>query len=631
MTNKRKPKTGGPSVRRQKRPPHGALGYALVFFALILGLSLLSSLKDAYEFKDRHGIDLFLAIFFYLEGYLGRRILGAIGWSVLPLIIGLLWTGIQQTGRFSSRPSIRGILGFFLCFFCILMTGAVLDPKWVPWSTHLGGDIGRILGSNLFYSLGKAVSIGMVVGFWGLLSCVIFGMWPGKVISTVMSGARALAFRRQRQGFAVQTAAGSERPADTLKKGIPDTRRDEDAEKSDAQATDKTMGTAIECQKRLENTPGYRQPPLEILVPAEPEAKESTWLQATAKKIESKLAEMNIEVTVQDKHPGPVITRYDVVLKRGQRLKTVLGAQQDLSLALGAPVRILSIARKGLVGIEVPNTERAHIRLGPLIEHALRMRSRDPEGVRVPVGLTPEGDTFTLDLCLTPHLLVAGTTGSGKSVFLNAVVTSLAYGYSPQEVRLVLVDPKMVEFSIFNHLPHLLHPVVTDAELCEDILLYLIEEMDRRYCLLADSECRDIRTFRHRIVSSGNAHMPYILVIIDEFADLFLAKTSDLETVIVRLAQKARAVGIHLVLATQRPSTDVVRGLIKANFPSRLAFKVSTGVDSRVILDEDGAESLLGNGDMLLRCPEYSGTRRLHGPYVSQEEIDAVMKFFREL
>lgn len=631
MTNKRKTKKGETSVRSRKRQLHGAPGYALVFFALILGLSLLSSLKDAYEFKDRHGIDLFLAVFFYLEGYLGRKILGAIGWSVLPLIIGLLWTGIQLTGLFFSRPSIRGMFGFFLCFFCLLLTGAVLDPQWFPSTTCLGGEIGRILGSNLIYSLGKPVSLGMVVGVWGLLSVVIFGVWPAKVISTVISGSRTGAFRQHRQGSAVQTDAGAEGPTVTLKKGDFDPQREGDAETFHTQATYKTSDTRMECQKRLENTPKYRQPPLELLTPVEPEARGSTRLQETAREIESKLAEMNIEVTVQDKHPGPVITRYDVMLKKGQRLKTVLGAQQDLSLTLGAPVRILSIARKGLVGIEVPNTQRTDIRLHSLIEHALLIRSRDREGVRVPVGLTPEGDAFTIDVCLTPHLLVAGTTGSGKSVFLNALVTSLAYGYSPEAVRLVLVDPKMVEFSIFNSLPHLLHPVVTDAGMCEDLLLYLIEEMDRRYGLLAESECRDIKTFRDKIVSSGKPCMPYLVVIIDEFADLFLKKTSDLETLIVRLAQKARAIGIHLVLATQRPSTDVVRGLIKANFPSRLAFKVSTGVDSRVILDEEGAESLLGNGDMLLRCPECSGTQRLHGPYVSQEEIDAVMTFFREL
>ena len=632
MTNKRKTKKADPSVRSQKTPSHGVLGYVLVFFSLILGLSLLSSLRDAYEFTDRYGIDLFLAVFFYLEGYLGRKILGAIGWSVLPVIIGLLWAGIQQTGWFSFRPSIRGIFGFFLSFLCILLTGAVLDQQWFPSTISLSGDIGRVVGSNLIYSLGKVVSMGIVVGFWGLLSVVIFGMWPAKVISTVISGSRTVALKQQKQGSAVQTEAGSERPTVTLKKGGFDPQREGDAEKSHMQATDTPMGTALECQKRLENTPKYRQPPLEIFTSAEPEDKEGTTrLQETAREIESKLAEMNIEVTVQNKHPGPVITRYDVALKRGQRLKTVLSAQQDLSLTLGAPVRILSIARKGLVGIEVPNTQRADIRMGPLIEHALLMRSEDREGVSVPVGLTPEGETFTIDLCLTPHLLIGGTTGSGKSVFLNALVTSLAYGYSPEVVRLVLVDPKMVEFSIFNSLPHLLHPVVTDAALCEDLLLYLIEEMDRRYCLLAESECRDIKTFHDRIVSSAKADMPYVVVIIDEFADLFLAKTSDLETLIVRLAQKARAIGIHLVLATQRPSTDVVRGLIKANFPSRIAFKVSTGVDSRVILDEEGAESLLGNGDMLLRCPECSGTQRLHGPYVSQEEIEAVMTFFRDL
>jgi S-DNA-T family DNA segregation ATPase FtsK/SpoIIIE len=340
---------------------------------------------------------------------------------------------------------------------------------------------------------------------------------------------------------------------------------------------------------------------------------------------------MEIEVAVHEIHPGPVITRYEVELKKGQRLKTVLGVQQDLSLILGAPVRILSIARKGLVGIEVPNAKRSDIRLRPLIEDGLRNSSRDKEAVRVPMGLTPVGEPFDMDLCRAPHVLVAGTTGSGKSVFLNALVTGLAYGYSTDAVRLVLVDPKMVEFSIYNGLPHLLHPVVTDAAVCGDLLSYLTEEMNRRYRLLAESECRDIRSFRHKAASTGSAGMPYIVVIIDEFADLFLAKTSDLETLIVRLAQKARAIGIHLVMATQRPSTDVVKGLIKANFPSRLAFRVSTGVDSRVILDEEGAESLLGNGDMLLKSPEFSGLQRLHGAYVSQEEIEGVIKFFRDL
>ena len=371
--------------------------------------------------------------------------------------------------------------------------------------------------------------------------------------------------------------------------------------------------------------------------------------------------------------PGPVVTMYEFAPAPGVRVSKIVNLSDDLALALEAlRVRIVApIPGKAAVGIEVPNRTREKVFLKEILADDTFMKGR----AKLPIALGKdiEGGPAVCDLAKMPHLLVAGTTGSGKSVAVNAFITSLLYHCSPEDVRMIMVDPKMLELSIYEGIPHLLLPVVTDPKKANLALRWAVEEMDRRYDLLAQAGVRDISTYndkvgkqlakfevdklqaaaaaaaaaleddvskamaanspeeadaRERIVTAPPHRLPYIVVVIDEFADLMMQAPKDVETSVARIAQKARASGIHLILATQRPSVDVITGLIKANFPSRIAFSVASKIDSRTILDQSGAEALLGAGDMLF-SDRGAAPQRLHGCYVDEEEIHKIVAFLK--
>jgi S-DNA-T family DNA segregation ATPase FtsK/SpoIIIE len=343
-----------------------------------------------------------------------------------------------------------------------------------------------------------------------------------------------------------------------------------------------------------------------------------------------KLLRFKIEGDVVRTYTGPVVTTFEFKPAPNVKVSKILNLQDDLAMALKAKtIRIQApIPGKDVVGIEVPNEELETIYIRDILESEIFKKSSSP--LTMILGLDIVGQPFVTDLKKLPHLLIAGTTGSGKSVGINSMIISLLYKNSPDNLRLMMIDPKMLEFSMYNDIPHLLTPVITKPQEAINALSNMVGEMERRYSLMSKTKTKNIENYNEKAKKDGFDPFPYIVVIIDELADLMMTSGKDVELSIARLAQMARASGIHLIVATQRPSVDVVTGLIKANLPSRISYKVGQKVDSKIILDSLGAESLLGRGDMLFTPPGISGLVRLHAPWSKEDEIERVVEFLKE-
>ncbi len=360
-------------------------------------------------------------------------------------------------------------------------------------------------------------------------------------------------------------------------------------------------------------------------------------LEQKAQVIEQTLASFRVEATVREINPGPAVTQYALEPGIGVKVRRVTELQNDLALALAVPaLRIEApIPGKSRIGIEIPNNTIATVGLREALESSdfAAARAKLP----IPLGRDVNGHYQVADLAKMPHLLVAGSTGSGKSIFVNVLIAAMLLNRTPDELRFVMVDPKMVEMSEYNGIPHLLAPVVTDMVKVIGILRWAVTEMERRYQLFMRSGVRNIEAYHKRSKELGPhlekppENIPYVVIIIDELADLMMTAPDDIETALVRLAQKARATGMHLILATQRPSVDVITGLIKANFPARIAFAVTSQIDSRVILDTPGAERLLGRGDMLYKAADSDKPQRIQGAFVSDKDISAIVSHWRML
>lgn len=363
-------------------------------------------------------------------------------------------------------------------------------------------------------------------------------------------------------------------------------------------------------------------------------------IKETALLIERKLLEHRLKVSVKGATIGPVVTMYEIELGEGVRVNQIAAMEQDIAVVVGGrKTRVVSsIPGKPYIGIEVPNDDRVMIRLRSILDSEM-FSKHSIKGLPIALGQTVEGKAFATNLTKMPHLLVAGTTGSGKSVGINTMVVSLLFSLRPDEVKFLMIDPKGNEFNIYEGIPHLLLPVVVDSKKAAKTLMWAVNEMEERFHRLAENMVRDIDSYNQKVDKINNnlanaehhmKKMPYIVVVIDEFADLMMVAGKDVEISVSRIAQKARAVGIHLIIATQRPTRDVVTGLIKGNLPVRIAFRVASALDSRTILDSNGAEMLLGNGDMLFIPPGSSEATRVHGAYVSTDEIKAVVKFIKD-
>ena len=342
--------------------------------------------------------------------------------------------------------------------------------------------------------------------------------------------------------------------------------------------------------------------------------------------LEQKLTDFQVDGRVTQVHTGPIVTMYEFEPAPGVKINRVLTLADDLALALKAlAVRIAPIPGKAALGIEIPNTARETVSLREVLSSEVFRKSKSL--LTLSLGKDIFGSTIVADLTRMPHLLVAGSTGSGKSVALNAMVLSILYKASPEQVKMLMIDPKLLELSAYDGIPHLIAPVVTNPKLSAEMLRKMVFEMERRYRIIAERGVRNIESFNAE--AAEGEKLPYIVIFIDEFADLMFTSSSNVEDSIARLAQMARASGIHLVLATQRPSVDVITGVIKANFPARIAFHVTSKIDSRTIIDAQGAEQLIGKGDMLFMVPG-KNILRVHGPLVTEGEVKSVVKFITE-
>ena len=400
----------------------------------------------------------------------------------------------------------------------------------------------------------------------------------------------------------------------------------------------------------FENLPETPLPPVKILDEAEHsgESVSAETLEFTSRLIEKKLSDFGVQVKVLAAYPGPVITRYEIEPAVGVKGSQIVNLVKDLARALSVvSIRVVeTIPGKSCMGLEIPNPHRETVRLSEILGSEVYASMTSP--LALALGKDIAGRPVVADLAKMPHLLVAGTTGSGKSVAINAMILSLLYKAEPKNVRLILIDPKMLELSVYQDIPHLLAPVVVDMKQAANALSWCVGEMERRYKTMSWVGVRNLSGFNHKIADAEKAGkpiddpatleggspqplqaLPHIVVVIDELADLMMVVGKKVEELIARLAQKARAAGIHLILATQRPSVDVITGLIKANIPTRIAFQVASRIDSRTILDQQGAEALLGSGDMLYLPAGTGLTQRLHGAFVADHEVHRVVEYLK--
>jgi len=359
-------------------------------------------------------------------------------------------------------------------------------------------------------------------------------------------------------------------------------------------------------------------------------------LNMQSKLLEKKLEDFNVNGKVVAVSPGPVITTFEYEPAPGVKINKIVNLTDDLALALRAiSIRIVApIPGKAAIGIELPNTSRELVRFRGIVASGAFEKSKSK--LTICLGRDIVGNPVVAELDKMPHLLIAGATGTGKSVALNAMICSLLYKSTPDEVKLIMIDPKRIELSSYDGIPHLITPVVTDIKKATNALFWAVREMERRYELLSEKKSRNLRQYNQKIEKEKNSDkdqefekLPYVVIVIDELADLMLAASRNVEVALTRLAQMARAAGIHLILATQRPSVDVLTGIIKANFPTRLTFQVSSKTDSRTIIDTNGAENLLGDGDMLFLPPGTAKLQRIHGAFISEEELSRIIGFLK--
>jgi S-DNA-T family DNA segregation ATPase FtsK/SpoIIIE len=569
------------------------------------------------------------------------RLLGMPGYALAPVaaVVGLLLLLGRLTGRFVAG-AILLLLAGSATFAALLPHGRLFSARHYP-------EAGGIVGSTLYWavqSAGGAIAAAIVISLLyavglslltGVSFAAVFGALKS-VFANLAGGVRGLLARmreKREKGDEKPAPARVRSPAKPREKkvapGVPDLHGElgeegsaveqESAPTRELEVVLPERRPAEAFSEERELAPGeYTPPPFSILDLGNSDPEHDA--EGTSQRLTQALADLGVEAHVVRAVVGPRVTRYEMRLGSGVKVGKVRNLQQDIAYALAATeVRILApIPGKSAVGVEVPNTRPAKVTLGDVFQSY-----PDANDWTLPVGLGKDisGRAVFFDLSEMPHLLVAGTTGSGKSVMLNGLLTSLLLTTDPRQVKMVLIDPKRVELSQFGRVPHLITPVVTDVKKAANALLWAVAEMERRYEVLERMGVRSLEGYNVR----SEVQMPYVVVVIDELADLMMQAGAKVEDAIIRLAQKARAVGIHLVVATQRPSVDVITGMIKANVPSRIAFAVSSQVDSRVIMDSPGAEALLGMGDMLYKPVSAARPSRVQGAFISEAEVDRVV------
>ncbi len=595
------------------------LGIGLTLGGLLIFLAAVSSNNSALIGLGVH----YLALFF--------------GWGVLVLAAGLIFVGLWLIFRkieFIPHPSAERLLGFFNLFFIILtllhlLAGPVSAATEIAQRGQGGGALGSLFVRILWLGLGGPGAVIALIG-WSLISLTL---WLNRSALELLTGLwRWIALVGSTLWQRLNPPAAV-RPQDDEESGDLQPWQRDGAPPQPAKVLPLTEGAAPQAPWvwQLPN-------PKDILAPGDARQINEEFTEQRARIIEDTLASFGAPAQVVEISRGPAITQFGVEplfveTRKGRtrvRVSKIVALADDLALALAAPsIRIQApVPGRSYIGIEVPNEEMALVSLLEIVES--KAFRRKPKPLRFALGRDVAGHPKIADLDDMPHLLIAGATGSGKSVCVNSILTSLLLHNTPEQLRLLLIDPKRVELTNYNGIPHLLAPVVVEMQRVIGALQWMTREMDKRYHKFSQNGVRNITAYNARMRAQGGETLPYLVVVIDELADLMMIAPSDTENVITRLAQLARATGIHLILATQRPSVDVVTGLIKANFPARIAFAVASGVDSRVILDQPGAERLLGRGDMLYQAPDAPAPVRLQGVFVSDEEIQRLVHFWQE-
>ncbi|WP_249041060.1 DNA translocase FtsK [Marilutibacter maris] len=667
------PKRAPPSPRRQRLMRDIAL-ILIAPFLLYLLVSLFTYSPDDPSWSQSGSVTAPLHnaggqvgawiadVLLYLTGYVA---------FLLPLVLGLLaWIALfgmdsDGDGQADLGPALRlvGIVGFLVSStgFLHLRLGVAEN-----FSAGSGGILGQLVGKSLYSGFGPVggnlfllalmlVSVTLATGISWLAVMDRIGQWVmalGPLASRLFRDGSKQASQWQ------QTRAMREEREEVRKvdSELRAKRAPVRIEPPSAPVVEKSERAKRETQIPLFHAgDGSGIPPLALLDDPKPQPKgyDEQTLETLSRQIEFKLKDFRIETQVVGAYPGPVITRFEIEPAPGVKVSQISSLDKDIARGLSVKsVRVVDvIPGKSVIGLEIPNTSREMIFLSELLRSKEYDKAASP--LTLALGKDIAGRPTVADLARMPHLLVAGTTGSGKSVAVNAMVLSLLYKASSKDLKMLMIDPKMLELSVYEGIPHLLAPVVTDMKEAANGLRWCVAEMERRYKLMSAVGVRNLAGFNKKVRDAQDAGqpmvdplfkpnpeieeapptlepLPYIVVFIDEFADMMMIVGKKVEELIARLAQKARAAGIHLILATQRPSVDVITGLIKANVPTRIAFQVSSKIDSRTILDQSGAETLLGNGDMLYLPPGTAMPERVHGAFVSDEEVHRVVEHLKE-
>ena len=595
-----------------------------------------------------------------LAAYLLPPLVGVVGWHYF-------WCRAVDA-IYTKALGVLLLVSSLATFLSLVLGSSVEGGK----TFHFGGSFGNFsatLMADYFARPGAVIIVLTVLALATLLSTQVS---LGRIFASASDGSRrasAAGFARvsawfgDRRRAVAAAAAGAKataaaKPARAARPLTTSRAEDELDARDDTRATPGPRPAPVVARRRAEIEPplplpepdqaraprrqgAFTLPPLSLLDAPKAEGKiDERELMEGARHLEEKCREFAVEGQVVQIHPGPVVTTFELKPDAGVKYSKITNLADDLCLAMQAEsVLIDRIPGKSTVGIQIPNPQREAISLRDILESDAYQKSESK--LTLVLGKTINGEPYVTNLATMPHLLIAGSTGTGKSVGLNAMLTSLLYRATPDDVRLIMIDPKRLELGMYEDIPHLLTPVVVDPKKAANALRWAVREMEERYKTLAAEGVRNIdqynRNIRNILADPETANnpeaprpLPFIVVVIDELADLMMVASNEVEESICRLAQMARAVGIHLILATQRPSVDVITGLIKANLPSRISFRVSSKVDSRTILDANGAEQLLGKGDMLFLPPASSRCIRLHGPYISEQESARLASFLRK-
>ena len=584
---------------------------------------------------------------FFPGGELGRSwssgVTSLFGWGsmVVAIAVGILGAlMLRQSFETSARLRWQQVVGISVLLLVLLGTLHVILVAGMPQGGQQaaetgggGGRVGYAIGQTLISGIGVVGALIVLAGI-GVLAALFTLNVTAQDLQAVTLAIREKVIDYYHLHLRPVPPAGVDMKLPLS--ATPKAASPQDHAESDQRASPAQPRSEPRSQPAVRPTPAkrvWRLPELELLEASLEQELSQSDIRRRVKLIEDTLASFNIGARVVEVNQGPTVTQFGVQPSPGITVNRIVARANDLALSLAAaPIRIEApVPGKSVVGIEVPNAVTALVGLRGVIETAPFQRVKIKSRLAIALGQDVSGTPVCADLAKMPHLLIAGATGSGKTVCLNSIIACFLFNATPDEVKLLMVDPKMVELVGFNGIPHLIAPVVTDVSKVVHVLKWSTREMERRYKLFAASGARNIDGYNRLPALRRNGEpLPFIVVIIDELADVMMMAPEETERLICRLAQMARATGIHLLIATQRPSVDVITGLIKANFPARISFAVTSQIDSRVVLDMAGAEKLLGRGDMLYMAPDSSKTVRLQGTWVSDQELEQVVGYWKE-